>query len=238
MPVARLVRAQFLSLREKEFVEAARGLGAPPDAPGRAPHPAQRGRARSSWPAPSTWPPPSSRSRRCPSSGWASRPTSRPGAASSSTPRTTSTSPRTGPSSPAPPSSSTVLSINYIGDGLRDALDPRKVLRLEVGPGYRLRRGGRRVTLTARGEPPCPTVTLLCPRHRAPAASTARGRRPRSRSCRRCSRASTRSIRALNAYVTLARESALAGARKATAALGRRARARRRCTACRCRSRT
>ncbi len=30
MPVARLVRAQFLSLREKEFVEAARGLGAGP----------------------------------------------------------------------------------------------------------------------------------------------------------------------------------------------------------------
>jgi len=30
MPVARLVRAQFLSLREKEFVEAAKGLGAPP----------------------------------------------------------------------------------------------------------------------------------------------------------------------------------------------------------------
>jgi len=29
MPVARIVRAQFLSLREKEFVEAARGLGAP-----------------------------------------------------------------------------------------------------------------------------------------------------------------------------------------------------------------
>jgi peptide/nickel transport system permease protein len=30
MPVARLVRAQFLSLREKEFVEAAKALGAPP----------------------------------------------------------------------------------------------------------------------------------------------------------------------------------------------------------------
>jgi len=30
MPVARLVRAQFFSLREKEFVEAARGLGASP----------------------------------------------------------------------------------------------------------------------------------------------------------------------------------------------------------------
>ncbi len=33
MPVARLVRAQFLSLREKEFVEAARALGASPRAP-------------------------------------------------------------------------------------------------------------------------------------------------------------------------------------------------------------
>ena len=30
MPVARLVRAQFLSMREKEFVESARSLGAPP----------------------------------------------------------------------------------------------------------------------------------------------------------------------------------------------------------------
>src|SRR3989475_2698227 len=30
MPVARLLRAQFLSLREKEFVESARSLGAPP----------------------------------------------------------------------------------------------------------------------------------------------------------------------------------------------------------------
>ena len=34
MPVARLVRAQFLSLREKEFVEAARALGASTPAPG------------------------------------------------------------------------------------------------------------------------------------------------------------------------------------------------------------
>ena len=46
MPVARLVRAQFFSLREKEFVEAARALGAIGAAPGRAPHPAQRARAR------------------------------------------------------------------------------------------------------------------------------------------------------------------------------------------------
>ena len=41
MPVARLVRAQFFSLREKEFVEAARALGASHAAPGGAPHPAQ-----------------------------------------------------------------------------------------------------------------------------------------------------------------------------------------------------
>jgi len=43
MPVARLVRAQFLSLREKEFVEAARARRID-DAPGGAPHPAQRAR--------------------------------------------------------------------------------------------------------------------------------------------------------------------------------------------------
>ena len=41
MPVARLVRAQFLSLREKEFVEAARALGATTVAPGGAPYPAE-----------------------------------------------------------------------------------------------------------------------------------------------------------------------------------------------------
>src|SRR6266853_1111202 len=35
MPVARLVRAQFLSLREKEFVEAARALGATRLTPGK-----------------------------------------------------------------------------------------------------------------------------------------------------------------------------------------------------------
>ena len=105
MPVARLVRAQFLSLREKEFVEAARALGASklrqvvrhilPNALG----PGDRRRPRS------TSPPPSSRSRRCRSSASASRPTSRPGAASSSTPRTISTSRRTGRCFPAPRSS-------------------------------------------------------------------------------------------------------------------------------------
>ena len=45
MPVARLVRAQFLSLREKEFVEAARALGASKVRQVVQPHPAQRARA-------------------------------------------------------------------------------------------------------------------------------------------------------------------------------------------------
>lgn len=45
MPVARLVRAQFLSLREKEFVEAARARRQP-GAAGGAAYPAQRARPR------------------------------------------------------------------------------------------------------------------------------------------------------------------------------------------------
>ena len=45
MPVARLVRAQFLSLREKEFVEAARALGASTPRAGGPAHPAERARA-------------------------------------------------------------------------------------------------------------------------------------------------------------------------------------------------
>ena len=42
MTVARLVRAQFFALREKEFVEAARALGASTFRAGGAPHPAER----------------------------------------------------------------------------------------------------------------------------------------------------------------------------------------------------
>jgi peptide/nickel transport system permease protein len=69
----------------------------------------------------------SSSSRRCRSSGSASRPTSDLGPHPVSTRRTTSTSRRTGPSS-GTAIFLAVLSINFIGDGLRDALDPRKVL--------------------------------------------------------------------------------------------------------------
>jgi peptide/nickel transport system permease protein len=102
MPVARLVRAQFFSLREKEFVEAARALGAStwrqvvrhilPNA--------LSSRARS------TSPRRSSPSRPCPSSASAFRPTFRPGVGSSTTPRTISTLRRTGRSSPGRRSSS------------------------------------------------------------------------------------------------------------------------------------
>jgi ABC-type dipeptide/oligopeptide/nickel transport system permease subunit len=104
MPVARLVRAQFFSLREKEFVEAARALGASvPRQVVRHILPNSLGpvivagtidvaaaiiaeSTLSSW-------------------AWASRPTSRPGAASCTTGATTWTSPCTGRCSPAWPSS-------------------------------------------------------------------------------------------------------------------------------------
>ncbi len=128
MPVARLVRAQFFSLREKEFVEAARALGASTAAPGGAPHPAQqpgpgdrgrhhrRGRGHHR------------REHAVVPRAWASRPTSRPGAASCTTAATTWTSPCTGRMFPGLAIFLTVLTINFIGDGLRDALDPRRVL--------------------------------------------------------------------------------------------------------------
>jgi peptide/nickel transport system permease protein len=95
MPVARLVRAQFLSLREKEFVEAARGLGVPslrqvvrhilPNAIGPVIVAASLDVAAAI----------------IAESSLSSRPTSRPGAGSSSTRRTTSTSRPTGRSFPA-----------------------------------------------------------------------------------------------------------------------------------------
>ena len=106
MPVARLVRAQFLSLREKEFVEAARALGASKVAPGGAPHPAQCARAGDRRRHDRRRRRDHRRSRRCRSSASASRPTSRPGAASCSTPRTISTSRRIGRCFPAARSSS------------------------------------------------------------------------------------------------------------------------------------
>ena len=99
MPVARLVRAQFLSLREKEFMEAARA-GRNPAAPGGAPYPtntmgpvivagtidvANAIIAESTL----TW-------------DSAFRRTSRPGGACSSMPRTTWIPHRTGRSFPAP----------------------------------------------------------------------------------------------------------------------------------------
>jgi hypothetical protein len=105
MPVARLVRAQFFSLREKEFVEAARALGASvprqvvrhilPNSLGPVIVAGTIDVARRSSPNPPS-----------PSSAWASRPTSRPGAGSSTTPRSTSISRRTGRCSRGPRSSS------------------------------------------------------------------------------------------------------------------------------------
>ena len=127
MPAARLVRAQFLSLREKEFVEAARALGASKVAPGRAPHPAQcagagdRGRHHR-------------RRRRhhrridavVPRAGLPARhPDLGPRAV-----RRQGLSRHRAALGAVPGAAIflTVLSINFIGDGLRDALDPRRVI--------------------------------------------------------------------------------------------------------------
>jgi peptide/nickel transport system permease protein len=86
MQPARLVRAAFLSLKEKEFVEAAMALGTPPfrlvvrhvlpNALSPVIVAASLGSARPSWP-----------SRPCLSSVWAFHPTCPPGAGCSSMPR-------------------------------------------------------------------------------------------------------------------------------------------------------
>ena len=98
-------RARAVSLAAREGVRRGGACaGRQQDAPGRAPHPAQRAgpgdrgrhhrRRRRHH----------RRVRPCRSWGWASRPTSRPGAAFCTTPRTISTSLRIGRCSPAPPS--------------------------------------------------------------------------------------------------------------------------------------
>ena len=128
MQVARLVRAQILSIREKEFIEAARALGAAkvrqvvrhilPNALG----PGDRGRhdrcrRRHHY-----------RVRPCRSLASASRPTSRAGAAMLFDAKDTlDVAPHWAMFSGAA-IFITVLAINFIGDGLRDALDPRRVL--------------------------------------------------------------------------------------------------------------
>ena len=183
MPVARLVRAQFLSLREKEFVEAARGLGAPPlrqvvrhILPNAVGPVIVAGTidvaaaiiAESSLSFLGLGFPPD-----IPTWGrilfdakdnldfaphWAIFPGTAIFLA--------------------------VLSINYIGDGLRDALDPRKVLSLAGGEHAH----DAAPQETARVRP------SICASSPPPScsASTARARCLRSRSCRRSSRASTR----------------------------------------------
>ena len=124
MPVARLVRAQFLSLREKEFVEAARALGATEMAPGNAAHPAQFARAGNCCRH--------DRCRRC---------DHRRIDAVISRPRLPAGHPDLGPDPvrrqglsryraalgavPRRRDLSRGAEINFIGDGLRDALDPR-----------------------------------------------------------------------------------------------------------------
>ena len=90
MPVARLVRAQFLSLREKEFVEAARARRLD-HAAGHAPHPAERAGPRDRGGHDQRRRRHHRGNPRSPSSASAFRRTSRHGGGSCSTPRTIST---------------------------------------------------------------------------------------------------------------------------------------------------
>jgi peptide/nickel transport system permease protein len=127
MPVARLVRAQFLSLREKEFVEAARALGAStgrqvvrhilPNSAG----PGDRGRhhrrgRRHHRRKHAVLPGPGLPARHSHLGPHPVRQQGLPGhrAALGAVPGLAIFL--------------TVLTINFIGDGLRDALDPRKVM--------------------------------------------------------------------------------------------------------------
>ena len=128
MPVARLVRAQFFSLREKEFVEAALRPGRVPPAPGDPPHPAQRarpgdrgghrgGRQRDHRGIHLVLP-----------RAWASRRTSPTwGRILFSAKDNLDSNPHWA-LFPGAAIFLAVLSINFIGDGLRDALDARRVV--------------------------------------------------------------------------------------------------------------
>ncbi len=127
MPVARIVRGLVLSLKEKEFVEAARAAGA------------SNVRIMCAPPACRTAPARSSSTRRC-----RSRPRSSPSRrCRSSASASTSFTPTWGNLlstsqgyldtypflvwAPASRSCSPCLCVNFIGDGLRDALDPKQL---------------------------------------------------------------------------------------------------------------
>ena len=207
-------------------------------APGRPPHPAQRGRpghrgrhhrrgrrhhrgvvARPSW-------------------GSAFRPTSRPGAASSSTPRTTSTSPRTGPSSRAPPSSSpcsastTSATASATPSTPARFYPPPRGARIPAPPRWQTRNPHR----PRRASVPDRDLCFV------PATELQRLYRTRKASPLEVMQAVLARIDAVNPRAQRLRHGG-AGVRARGRAEGHRrarpaGRARRRCTGCRCRSRT
>jgi peptide/nickel transport system permease protein len=121
MQTARIVRGEVLALKEREFVLAAGRSARPVRMILR--HILPKRVSRSWWRPRWGWPGDHHR-KRCPSWAWASRPTSRPGAGCCSTVDHHADYPER-VIWPGHAISLTVLSVNYIGDGLRDALDPR-----------------------------------------------------------------------------------------------------------------
>ena len=123
--IARQTRAQVLAIKEKEFVDGARALGAGFGRLLGPPRPAQRADARSWSRSPSASPRRSSPRRPCPSSASGSTRPRRRGARWWA--RGSSTS---GPYwhlcvFPSIAIAVTMLSFTFFGDGVRDALDPK-----------------------------------------------------------------------------------------------------------------
>ena len=126
MYVARIVRGEVLSLKEKEFVEAAARRGGVTDPDHRAPHHPEHRRLDHGEHDPAVSRARSSPSRRCRS--WASGCSRhrRRGVACSRTPRATSGRDKSYLIyAPGLMILITVLAVNFIGDGLRDAFDPQ-----------------------------------------------------------------------------------------------------------------
>ena len=128
MGVARLVRGQVLSLKEREFIEAARAARRERTGASSSSTCCPTPSVRSSWPSPRRSSPPSSPRRRCRSSASArsrARAPRRSATWSREAERRSSRATGGWSCSRARCSSLVALCINFIGDGLRDATDPK-----------------------------------------------------------------------------------------------------------------
>ena len=123
--MGRIIRGQTLSLREREFIDAARQHGRPHAATSCSASCCPTSSRRSSSTRRCSSRPTSSSRPRCRSSASASTRPPRPGAGCSTRPSTSTASTRMFMIVPGAAIFLTVMAFNLLGDGLRDALDPR-----------------------------------------------------------------------------------------------------------------